>query len=279
MLYLVATPIGNLGDITARALDVLRTVDVIAAEDTRVTRKLLSHYAIKTHLISYHEHSGAAAIDAIVRRMTESGQSVALVTDAGTPAISDPGYDLVSAALDAGAAVTPIPGPAAFVAALVGSGLPTARFLFEGFLPRTKSTRLQKLSSLKSEVRTLIFYESPHRIGATLREIADVLGGDRRACVARELTKMFEEFRRATLAELAAHYSGEKTRGECVLVVAGLEPGKVQAGLPAVDSGDGLESEPARGKDLIKQLADDLGVPKRDVYQMVLELKGRKGRD
>ena len=272
MLYLVATPIGNLADISARALDTLRSVDVIAAEDTRVTRKLLSRYDIKTQLISYHEHSGPAATDAIVRRMTESGQRVALVTDAGTPGISDPGRDLVAAAIEANVPIVPIPGPTAFTPALTASGLPTARFLFEGFLPRTKSTRMKKLAALAFEERTLIFYESPQRMGDTIAEVAKAMGGERRACVARELTKVFEEFRRGTLAELAAFYAQEKTRGECVLVVGGRDPSEAAA--PAMDEPD---SEPARGKKLIRRLAAELGIPRRDVYDMVLELKKRRG--
>lgn len=221
MLYLVATPIGNLEDITLRALRVLREARVIAAEDTRQTRKLLSHYEIKTPLIAYHEHSGPAATAALVRRMTEDDQQVALVTDAGTPGISDPGHDLVVACIEAGVPVVPIPGASAVLCAVVASGLPSARFVFEGFLPRTKSSRTVKLKALASEPRTLIFYESPQRVAETLGEMAAVLGGAREACVARELTKLYEEFRRGTLENLAAHYAAAAPRGECVLVAAG----------------------------------------------------------
>ncbi len=270
-LYLVATPVGNLGDISVRALEILKSVDVIAAEDTRHTRKLSSHFGIKTQLISYHEHSGPAATDAIVRRMVERGESVALVTDAGTPGISDPGVDLVRAAIDANVTVVPIPGPVAAILALIGSGLPSARFLFEGFLPRTRSTRLQRLNALKAQERTLIFYESPQRVGATLAEMANVFGETRAACVARELTKLHEEFRRGTLSELADFYAADETRGECVIVVGGFDADDA----PAVVVVDDGEAEPAHGKDLIRQLAEELGVGRRDLYQLVLGLKNR----
>ena len=276
MLYLVATPIGNLGDISARAIEILRTADVIAAEDTRVTRKLLSHFGIKTPLISYHEHSGPAATEALVRRLAEHGHSVALVTDAGTPAISDPGAHLVAGAINAGVHVTPVPGPAALIAGLVGSGLPSSRFVFEGFLPRTKSSRLKRLDSMKSEERTVIFYESPQRIGATLGEIAVKFGADRRACVCRELTKLFEEFRRGTLGELALFYSAEKTRGECVIVVEGAAQNSNPATVSLQSNAALLWSEGGadiRTTDLIRMLAESIGVPRREVYQMVLDLK------
>jgi 16S rRNA (cytidine1402-2'-O)-methyltransferase len=277
MLYLVATPIGNLGDITSRAVNVLRSVDVIAAEDTRVTRKLLSHLGIRTPLVSYHEHSGPAATGALVRRMAAQGQSVALVTDAGTPGISDPGADLVAEAISSGVTVTPIPGPTACIAALTASGLPTARFVFEGFLPRTRSTRIKKLNQLKHEERTVIFYESPQRIGATIGEISAVFGCDRAACVGRELTKLFEEFRRGTLGGLAEHFESEKTRGECVLVVSGATPEETRriqnAAIAAINTEcDAAEPLP-RGRDLIRLLAEEIGVPRRDLYQMVLDLK------
>jgi 16S rRNA (cytidine1402-2'-O)-methyltransferase len=283
MLYLVATPIGNLGDITARALDTLRAANVIAAEDTRVTRKLLSHFQIKTPLISYHEHSGPAATYALVRRMVENGDAVALVTDAGTPGISDPGAELVAASIAAGVNVVPIPGPAAFVSALVASGLPSARFLFEGFLPRTRSTRLQRLSALKLEPRTVIFYESPHRVGATVKEIAQVFGAERRGCVAREITKLFEEFRRGRLGELADYYSGQTVRGECVVIVEGATEQDISDHAAAsFDLSHGecaseSETSPAHGKDLIRLLAVEIGIPRRELYQLVLQLKNQQG--
>ncbi len=279
MLYLVATPIGNLGDISARALETLRSASVIAAEDTRVTRKLLSHYDIKVQLISYHEHSGQAATEALVRCMTELGQSVALVTDAGTPGISDPGVDLVAAAIAAGVFVVPIPGPAAFVAALVASGLPPARFVFEGFLPRTRSTRLQRLEALKSEQRTLIFYEAPQRVGATLAEMAQVFSSERQACLAREITKKFEEFQRGTLNDLAALYASDAPRGECVIVIGGAGEATPEHMPPDMEDEDdrggvlASDTPELRGKALIRQLAAEIGIPRRDLYQLVAKLK------
>lgn len=272
MLYLVATPIGNLEDITLRALRALREADLVAAEDTRQTRKLLSRFEIKTPLVSYHEHSGPAAAKALVDRMRE-GQRVALVTDAGTPGISDPGYDLVVASIDAGIKVEPIPGPVAAIAAITASGLPSARFVFEGFLPRTKSTRLEKLRRMAGEQRTIIFYESPQRLAATLTEISGVFGSGRPACVARELTKIHEEFQRGTLSEVIANYEAHPPRGECVIVVAGAsEQSKapVQAG--------SKEPETAGRNDLIKRLASEMGISRRDLYHSIsaLQAKGRQ---
>ncbi len=293
MLYLVATPIGNLGDLSQRALDTLRSATLIAAEDTRVTRKLLSHFDVKTTMVSYHEHSGPAATDALVRRMAEEGQSVALVTDAGTPGISDPGVDLVAACIAAGVPVVPIPGPAAFVAALVASGLPCARFVFEGFLPRTRSSRMQKLNALRTEQRTIVFYEAPQRAAETLGEVASVFGSDRAACLARELTKKFEEFRRGSVSELVASCEADPPRGECVIVVAGLPDGDSVRQLEAlrgVEGGDSdaapltpqdgiIEGQALRGKELIRQLAAELNVPRRELYQMVLKIKAGDSPD
>ena len=192
-LYIVATPIGNLEDITLRALRLLKEADLVAAEDTRHTRMLLSHFGIDTPLLAYHQHSEAGRTDNLVRRMAEEGQTIALVTDAGTPGVSDPGVELVRAALAAKVAVVPIPGASAALCALVGSGLPPARFAFEGFLPRTKSSRRAKLIALAQlETRTLIFYESPQRVAETLSEMAAAFGPERPAAVGRELTKKFE---------------------------------------------------------------------------------------
>ncbi len=213
-LYLIATPIGNLEDITLRALRLLREADLVAAEDTRHTRNLLSHFEITTPLIAYHQHSEAGRTENLIRRMADEGQTIALVTDAGTPGVSDPGVELVRAALAAQVAVVPIPGASAALCALVGSGLPTARFAFEGFLPRTKSSRRAKLEALaRSETRTLIFYESPQRIADTLREMASAFGPDRPAAVGRELTKKFEEFTRGPLAEARRPFCGPRRRG------------------------------------------------------------------
>jgi 16S rRNA (cytidine1402-2'-O)-methyltransferase len=273
MLYLVATPIGNLEDITLRGLRVLKEADLIAAEDTRQTRKLLSHFEIKTPLISYHEHSGPEATFSLVHRMSE-GQNIGLVTDAGTPGISDPGYDLVVASVAAGIPIIPIPGPVAAIAALVASGLPSARFVFEGFLPRTKSTRLEKLRRIAIEPRTIIFYESPQRLVATLAEIAATFSPSRPACVAREITKVYEEFQRGTLSEIIAHYQAHPPRGECVVVVAGAS----EESKPYVHV-DAEQPENSGRNDLIKRLAGETGISRRDLYNAILELQAKRFSD
>jgi 16S rRNA (cytidine1402-2'-O)-methyltransferase len=245
----------------------MREANIVAAEDTRVTRKLLSHFEIGTHLVSYHEHSGPVATEALVRRMRDENQSVALVTDAGTPGISDPGAELVRAAIAAGIVVCPIPGAAAPIAALIGSGLPTARFLFEGFLPRTRSTRVAKLKALAAEVRTVICFEAPPRLVETLGEIGDAFGADRRVCVARELTKIHEEFRRGTAVEVAAHYTATPPRGECVIVVEGRDENE-DAGV--------LNETVAEGKgwkELIKLLAKEAGIDRKELYAAIVKLK------
>lgn len=218
-LYVVATPIGNLGDMSSRAVDVLRSVDAIASEDTRRTRKLLAHFEIRTPLISYHEHNEARAARAIVERV-RSGDSVALVSDAGTPLISDPGYRLVSLAANAGLDVFPVPGPCAAVAALSVSGLPVQPFHFVGFLARKRGARRKRLEELREFEGTLVLYESPHRVLATLADLREVLG-DRRAVLARELTKLHEEIRRGTLSALADEAEARPPRGEIVLLVEG----------------------------------------------------------
>jgi 16S rRNA (cytidine1402-2'-O)-methyltransferase len=268
MLYILATPIGNLEDISARALRILSEVDFVAAEDTRETRKLLSHYAIKTPLHSYHEHSGAQATASLVERMT-AGANVALVTDAGTPGISDPGVDLVRATIDANVVVCPIPGPAAVITAIVASGLPSARFVFEGFLPRTRSSRVAKLKLLAVEERTIVFYESPQRVGETLGEIAAIFGSDRAVCVARELTKKFEEFRRGTASELGAAFATTPPRGECTVVVEGAPEG--------FELAEEAAKEPEGRNDLLKQLAAEMNINRRDLYQAIQKLKEQTG--
>jgi len=217
-LYLVSTPIGNLRDITLRALDVLRQVDVVAAEDTRRTRILLNKYGITTPTISYHDFNKEQRTPALLRRLQE-GKAIALVTDAGTPGISDPAFYLVRASLRQGLPVVGIPGPTAFVTALVVSGLPTDRFVFEGFLPPKKGRR-KRLEAIASESRTLIFYESPNRLLRTLRDLYDRLG-DRNVAVARELTKKFEEIVRGRLSEVVPRLEARKPRGEYVIVVEG----------------------------------------------------------
>ena len=220
MLYLVPTPIGNLEDITLRALRILREVDLIACEDTRTSGVLLSHYDINTRRTSYHEHNESRKAPQLIEQM-QSGRSIALISDAGSPGISDPGFYLVRECMRAGVPVVPLPGPTAFVPALVASALPVDRFVFEGFLPPKKGRRT-RLEELKTEGRTMIFYESPHRFVKTIRELAAAFGEERPAAAARELTKKFEEIRRGTLAELERYFLEQpKVRGELVLVVAG----------------------------------------------------------
>ncbi len=220
MLYLVPTPIGNLEDLTFRAVRVLREADLVACEDTRTSGVLLDHYSIKTPRTSYHDHNERTKAPHLIARM-QAGETVALITDAGSPGISDPGFYLVRAALDAGVEVQALPGATAFVPALTASGLPCERFVFEGFLPQKKG-RQTRLKLLAEEPRTIVLYESPHRLGKALGELATYFGPDRRAAVGRELTKKFEEVRRGTLADLARHYGAqERVRGELVVVVAG----------------------------------------------------------
>jgi len=217
-LYLVSTPIGHLQDITFRAVEILRQVDLIAAEDTRTSRVLLQQYAIQTPLTSYHEHNEQRMAPVLVNKLTEGG-TVALITDAGTPGISDPGFYLVRAALQAGCAVVPVPGASAVLAALVASGLPCERFVFEGFLPHKKG-RQKRLGELREDPRTLVFYEAPTRIERTCRDLLAALG-DRRVVIARELTKKFEQIIRGQLAEVVEHLDRFPHKGEFVIVVAG----------------------------------------------------------
>jgi 16S rRNA (cytidine1402-2'-O)-methyltransferase len=218
-LYVVATPIGNLEDITLRAIKVLREVDLIAAEDTRHTRKLLDRHEIRKRMISYHEHNEKEKAERIVEEL-RSGKSVALVSDSGTPTISDPGYVLVRRCIEEGIEVIPIPGPSAFLAALCVSGLPVHRFAFEGFLPHKAGRRRGRLKELAQEGRTLIFYESPHRLAKTLSDMLEILG-DRKVVVARELTKVHEEVFRGTLEEAVERFGGERCRGEFTILVEG----------------------------------------------------------
>lgn len=220
MLYLVPTPIGNLEDITLRALRILKEVDVVACEDTRTSGVLLSHYDIDTPRTSFHEHNESRKAPQLIEQM-QSGRSIALISDAGSPGISDPGFYLVRECMRAGIPVVPLPGPTAFVPALVASALPVDRFVFEGFLP-TKKGRRTRLEELQTEARTMIFYESPYRLVKTIRDLAETFGAERPAAAARELTKKFEEIRRGTLAELESYFGEQaKVRGELVLVVAG----------------------------------------------------------
>ena len=218
-LYIVPTPIGNLQDITFRAIEILKSVDLILAEDTRTSGKLLSFYNISTALQSYHMHNEHKVLQSLISKL-QSGVTMALITDAGTPAISDPGFLLVRACVENGLKVETLPGATAFVPALVNSGLPADKFVFEGFLP-VKKGRQTRLSFLKEETRSMIFYESPHKILKTLQDLAEYMGADRKASVSRELTKLYEETLRGTLSELAQHFSKVSPKGEIVLVVEG----------------------------------------------------------
>ena len=270
-LYVVSTPIGNLRDITLRALDVLKTVEEVLAEDTRVAGKLMSAYGLKVRLSPYHDHNGAERRPDLISRM-QAGAKIALISDAGTPLVSDPGWKLAHDALEAGVKVYPIPGASAMLAGLVASGLPSDHFMFAGFLPPKSGARRAAAEALKGVPGTLIFYESGPRLAASLDDLAASLGGNRQAAVARELTKMFEETRRGTLSELAAHYAeAGPPRGEIVLLVGPpLETEITQANLDAALL-DALKDQPTKAA--ASAVAEALGLPKRDVYQRALQLK------
>lgn len=275
-LYLVATPIGNLGDITLRALETLSGADVLACEDTRVTRVLLDRYGIVNRPYAYHEHNADEAGPRLLAAL-EQGKSVALVSDAGTPLVSDPGYRLGQMALEAGHKVVPIPGASAPLAALVGSGMPSDAFMFAGFLPVKDKGRRDRLAELAKVPATLIFFESPHRIGATVTAAAEVLGGTRRAVVCRELTKTFEEFRRGTLEELAAFYDEQKTvKGEIVLLIAPPEAEEAPGALEVDAMLRQLASQMPASK-AAAEAARATGLAKKDLYQRLLEMKGEAG--
>ena len=271
ILYLVATPIGNLGDFTPRAVETLENADFIAAEDTRVSVKLLNHFGIKKPLVSYHEHNHITAGQAVLNRLL-AGESCALVTDAGTPAISDPGEDLVRLCAENGVEVRAVPGCCAAVNALAVSGLPTGRFTFEGFLTVNKKSRREHLDSLKDETRTMIFHEAPHKLRTTLEDLCAAFGPERRIALCREITKLHEEVRRCTLAEAIAYYE-ENTKGEYVLVVEGAAP-KTGA---AVTLEDGvaqvltLKEQGMRLKDAAKEVAEHTGLSKNELYAAALE--------
>ena len=274
MLYLVPTPIGNLGDISARCRETLENADFIAAEDTRVSLKLLNHLGIKKSLVSYYEHNKAFKGDKIVERIL-AGETCALVSDAGSPAISDPGEDLVKQCAAAGITVCAIPGPCAAITALSISGQATGRFCFEGFLSTSKKSRREHLDSLKKETRTMIFYEAPHKLVNTLEDMAEVFGENRPISLCRELTKLHEEVVRTTLGEAVAKYTENSPKGEFVLIVAGAEPEIEEA--PTEDDAAGylkklIKSGLSR-KDAIKQTAKDLGLPKNVVYDLALNIE------
>ena len=270
-LYVVPTPIGNLSDMTERALTVLKNVDFVAAEDTRVSGKLLSLYEIRANFVSYHEHNKASQGEKIVECL-KAGESGAIVTDAGTPAISDPGEDLVAKCRENGINVVPLPGACAFVTALSGSGFPSRRFCFEGFLPVDKKERGQVLDSYKNEKKTVIFYEAPHRVSETVQTLLNVLG-DRRVCAARELTKLNEEFFTGTLSELCERFLEKEPRGEYVLIVEGAKETENDffAGMTVGEHVAFYEKQGLSRMDAIKACARDRGVPKNTVYKQLIE--------
>ncbi|MHB8156682.1 MAG: 16S rRNA (cytidine(1402)-2'-O)-methyltransferase [Desulfocucumaceae bacterium] len=281
VLYLCATPIGNLEDMTLRALRILKEVDLVAAEDTRHARKLFSHFDIHTPLTSYHDHNSRGKGQHLVSLLLE-GKNIALVSDAGLPGVSDPGEQLTALAASEGVRVVPIPGPSASLAALVVSGLPTERFCFEGFLPARGKSRSQRLEVLKREKRTMLFYEAPHRIKSTLSDFVKFFG-DRRICVARELTKYFEEVWRGSLTDAVAKFKEQTPRGEFTLVLEGYE---LSAGLeenPSYSNDDlsamvsGLEREGISRKEALREVSRKVGMPKRELYSILLEQKKAGG--
>ncbi len=274
MLYLVPTPIGNLGDISIRCKQTLEEADFIAAEDTRVTLKLLNHLGIKKSLVSYYEHNKAQKGNVILERIL-AGETCVLVSDAGSPAISDPGEDLVKQCAQAGITVCGIPGPCAVITALSISGQATGRFCFEGFLSTAKKSRREHLESLAAEQRTMVFYEAPHKLVATLEAMAEVFGSDRPISLCRELTKLHEEVVRTTLGEAIEKYTQQPPKGEFVLVVAGAQPPE-QTVYTASDAGERVKQLIAQGlsrKDAIKQTAQELDLPKNVVYDAALALE------
>ncbi|MDY4230535.1 MAG: 16S rRNA (cytidine(1402)-2'-O)-methyltransferase [Candidatus Faecousia sp.] len=266
-LCLVPTPIGNLSDISPRARQALADADFIAAEDTRVALRLLNHLGLKKPLVSYYEHNKEGSGPKIVARIL-TGQRCALVSDAGSPAISDPGEDLVRLCAEAGIPVTAIPGPCAAITALSISGLPTGRFCFEGFLSTNKKSRQAHLDGLRSETRTMIFYEAPHKLTATLADLSAVFGAERRISLCRELTKLHEEVLRTTLGEAAAYYAEHAPRGEFVLIVEGAAPLAPEA----VSEADALEAVRAligqglSRKDAVRRVSEQTGIPKNELY-------------
>lgn len=276
-LYLCATPIGNLEDITYRVLRTLKEVDLIAAEDTRNSIRLLNHFEIKTPMTSYHEYNKIEKAYQLVAKMRE-GKNIALITDAGTPGISDPGEDIVRICYEEGIPVTSLPGAAACITALTMSGLPTRRFAFEAFLPKDKKEHQAVLEELKTETRTIIIYEAPHHLVRTLQELHDTLGGDRRLTICRELTKRHEEKQQMTLADSLSYYEVNEPRGEYVLIIAGRSREEMkkeeQAGWETLSLEEHMahyESQGIDRKEAMKRVAKDRGVSKRDIYQALLK--------
>ncbi len=274
-LVLVGTPIGNLGDLSERVLDTLRDADVLACEDTRRTRALLSHAGISSggRLRAVPAHDELESAGWVVERVT-AGDRVAVVTDAGMPGISDPGARLARACLDAGLAVEVVPGPSAVTAALVLSGLPTDRFVFEGFLPRKGSSRAERLAAVASETRTVVIFESPRRVLATLGDLATHCGEDRSAALAREITKVHEEVQRGTLGELVVRTEAIEPRGECVLVIGGAAPGRPVASAAEVDAALGAElAQGTSTRDAAAIVSARLGIARREVYARAVQIK------
>lgn len=271
-LYIVATPIGNLEDITFRAVRILKEVALIAAEDTRHSRKLLSHFGIPTRLTPYHDHNERLKTDYLLDRLRE-GSSIAIITDAGTPCIADPGYRIARAAAAAGIRVVPIPGPSAIITALSAAGLPTDRFAFEGFLPPKQGKRRARLTELKADERVMVYYEAPHRLVDTLRDMAELLG-ERDAVVARELTKIHEEFHHGRLVELAVHYAATGVRGEVVILVA-----------PSTETGAAADLDPEKLlhryirteglsiRDAVAAAVAATGKPRSEIYALALKIQ------
>lgn len=279
-LYLVATPIGNLGDLSYRAVETLGAVDFVAAEDTRVSRKLLNHFEISKPLISYYEHNRRQRGEEIVTRLL-AGETCALVTDAGTPAVSDPGEDLVALCAEKGINVIPIPGCCAAICALAVSGLPTGRFTFEGFLSTARRSRQKHLESLKNEHRTMIFYEAPHKLKSTLKDLYEAFG-ERRLSISRELTKMHEECLRFTLSEAASYFEQNTPRGEFVLIVEGKETQeaqddedeRLQAALSKVSR---LSTQGMTLRDAVKRVSGEEGIKKNALYALALAEQQKDG--
>jgi len=277
-LYIVGTPIGNLGDMTFRAVETLKEVDFIAAEDTRVSRKLLTHFGIARPLVSYYEHnrreSGAMIVDRIA-----AGESCALITDAGMPAISDPGSELVKWCSEAGIEVLVVPGASASVAAVALSGLNATRFCFEGFLSVNKPSRREHLESIKNEKRAMVFYEAPHKLRATLADLRDTLGGDRRIAICREITKLHEECIRTTLGEAAKMYEESEPRGEFVLVIEGsAERESKPDAESAISRAKSLIEEGMSARDASRLASQESGVPRNAIYKALLESSRNAGQ-
>jgi 16S rRNA (cytidine1402-2'-O)-methyltransferase len=271
-LYIVGTPIGNLEDITFRAVRILQSVDIIAAEDTRHTGKLLQHFQITAPQISYHEHNQKERIPQIIEKL-QQGKAIAIVTDAGMPGISDPGYELIKACIAAQICVVPIPGASAAITALSAAGLPTDRFTFEGFLPPKGQERQQRLEALQTEARTIILYEAPHRLRQTLPDLAAILGEERSIVLARELTKLHEEFWRGTIKDAIAHYAEQSPQGEFTLVLAGVELQQPQLSEAAIKAElQNLISQGISRSQASRQLAQQTSLPRRHIYQLALEI-------